>query len=56
MPVVINELEVVPEPAQPAPVSQASKAEAGSKKDQEKPDFENLSRMWHQRRERIRAH
>jgi hypothetical protein len=56
MPVVINELEVVPEAAPPAPANGSPGSQSDSGKGEEKPDLEDQLRQTHERRERVRAH
>ncbi len=56
MPVVINELEVVPETTPPPEAGTRRGKEADSAKQEDKPDFENVLRHWHERAERVRAH
>jgi hypothetical protein len=59
MPVVINELEVVPETAPPAanpPGASAGNRAAEASKPAEKVDFEATAQLWRQRHERVRAH
>ncbi len=57
MPVVINEFEVVPEAPAPRPANASPEGESREGgPSEEKPDFEDLLRTLHQRRERVRAH
>jgi hypothetical protein len=56
MPVVINDFEIVPEPAPTQAASGADHADGKSTKGDEQPDLQDLLRQAHQRHERVRAH
>jgi hypothetical protein len=55
MPVIISDFEVVNDAPVPPPATPNPNAEANPRQ-QDKPDFEDVLRHWHERAERVRAH